>query len=454
MSMAAGAQSVRENLMMRLDEARRVSDELFGIVRPEALYERPIGERHRILFYLGHLEAFDWNLLTATLFDAPSLDPTLDKLFASGIDPVGGGLPNDQPSDWPSVERVQQYNRRLREMIDQRLARELSFTQSFRRERGSATSSAALANDPGLILNVAIEHRLMHAETLAYMFHWLPVQKKIPQAASLSLPLTQPVIRQTIPIPAGTATLGLARNSAFGWDNEFEQHAVSVPAFAVDRFKVTNAQFLEFVRADGYSERAFWHDVDWEWKEKGALRHPKFWSERDGPWRFRTMFGEVPLPADCPVYVSHAEAKAYARWAGKSLPTEAQWHRAAYGTPDGREREFPWGNQPPAAQRGNFGYKRWDPAPVSAHPTGDSAFGVADLLGNGWEWTSTRFAPFPGFDAFPFYPGYSANFFEGQHYVMKGGSMRTAACMLRRSFRNWFQPHYPHIYSGFRCVEN
>ncbi len=455
MSMAAGAQSVRKSLMMRLDEARRVSDELFSIVRPEALYERPIGERHRIIFYLGHLEAFDWNLLTATLFDASPLGPALDKLFAFGIDPVGGGLPNDQPSDWPSVARVQQYNRRLRETIDQQLARELSFAGGPRAAKsGGSASSAAPANDPGLILNVAIEHRLMHAETLAYMFHWLPPGKKIPQAASLPLPVTQPVLRRAIPIPAGTATLGLARNGAFGWDNEFEQHTVSVPAFAVDKFKVTNARFLEFVRAGGYSERAFWNDADWEWKEKEAVRHPKFWRERDGSWRFRTMFGDVALPADWPAYVSHAEAEAYARWAGKSLPSEGQWHRAAYGAPDGREREFPWGNQPSTAQRGNFDFARWDPAPVNAHPAGESAFGVADLLGNGWEWTSTRFAAFPGFEAFPFYPGYSASFFDGQHYVMKGGSMRTAACVLRRSFRNWFQPHYPHIYSGFRCVEN
>jgi formylglycine-generating enzyme required for sulfatase activity len=164
------------------------------------------------------------------------------------------------------------------------------------------------------------------------------------------------------------------------------------------------------------------------------------------------MFGEEPLPADSPAYVSQAEAAAYARWAGKSLPTEAQWHRAAYGTRDGSERAYPWGSEPPSARRGNFDFARWDPVSVAAHPEGESAFGVADLLGNGWEWTATEFAPFAGFEAFSFYPGYSANFFDGKHYVMKGGSMRTAACMLRRSFRNWFQAHYPHIYAGFRCV--
>ncbi len=108
---------------------------------------------------------------------------------------------------------------------------------------------------------------------------------------------------------------------------------------------------------------------------------------------------------------------------------------------------------PPSARHGNFDFHQWDPAPVGSYPEGASAFGVHDLVGNGWEWTRTPFAPFPGFAPMPFYPGYSANFFDGKHYVMKGGSPRTAACMLRRSFRNWFQPHYPYVYATFRCVE-
>lgn len=165
------------------------------------------------------------------------------------------------------------------------------------------------------------------------------------------------------------------------------------------------------------------------------------------------MFGTIPLPLSWPVYVSHAEAAAYARWAGRKLPTEAQWHRAAYGTWEGREREYPWGDSPPDAARGNLHHTNWDATPVDAYPGGTSAFGGCDLVGNGWEWTSTPFAALPGFEPFSFYAGYSANFFDGQHFVMKGGSPRTDACMLRRSFRNWFQPHYPYVYATFRCVE-
>ena len=212
--------------------------------------------------------------------------------------------------------------------------------------------------------------------------------------------------------------------------------------------------------AGGYETRAFWGDKnkneDWDWKSKQGIFHPAFWRREADQWLYRTMFDDIPLPLNWPVYVSQAEAKAYARWAGKSLPTEAEWQRAAYGTSlgnsHGDERAYPWGEEEPAEQFGNFNFARWSPAPVNAFPQGQSAFGVEGMLGNGWEWTSTEFAPFPGFEPFPFYRGYSADFFDGKHFVLKGGSARTAACMLRRTFRNWFQSHYQFAYTGFRCV--
>ncbi len=183
------------------------------------------------------------------------------------------------------------------------------------------------------------------------------------------------------------------------------------------------------------------------------MSHPGFWVHCGEEWEYRAMFAQIPLPLAWPVYVSHAEASAYARWKRKLLPTEAQWHRAAYGTRTHQERSYPWGQESPQPHHGNFNFQQWDPSSVAAHPAGASELGVHDLIGNGWEWTSTPFEPFPGFKPFPFYPGYSANFFDGFHFVMKGGSPRTAACMLRRPFRNWFQPHYPYVYSKFRCVE-
>ena len=429
------------DLRSRITDSRRVTDSLFDIVRLDALYERPIPERHRIVFYIGHLEAFDWNLLNGRLLSAAKFRPELDRLFAFGIDPVGGGLPGDQPSDWPAIEDVRAYVRRVRDELDAGLGPILE---------GKRSGSGEFP--PELLLNVAIEHRLMHAETLAYMLHQMPYDRKIRQSqAALA---ESSVSSGMIEVPSGAVILGLARGDDFGWDNEYEQHMVEVPGFAIDRYKVTNREYLEFIDAGGYENRSLWSDQGWAWKEADRIRHPVFWRRVGSEWKWRGMFGEFPLPASWPVYVSHAEASAYARWAGKSLPTEAQWHRAAYGTVNGESKPYPWGSAPPDRPHGNFNFTNWDPVGVGQHPAGASEFGVEDIVGNGWEWTSTLFAPFTGFEAFPFYRGYSADFFDGKHYVIKGASPRTAACMLRASFRNWFQPHYQYVYAGFRGVSN
>jgi iron(II)-dependent oxidoreductase len=460
--------AVPHELSERMVDARRRSDALFRFLRAGSFYERPIPERHRIIFYVGHLEAFDWNLLNGNIFGLNRVHPDLDRLFAFGIDPVGGGLPTDLPSAWPSVDAVRDYVSKVRSLLDANLENPTLDPDFQTRDAFSLRT----------LLNVAVEHRLMHVETLAYMFHQLPLDMKVrkmarqPNARQLAGP---PIVQRMVAVPAGVATLGLARGTEeFGWDNEYEAHRVDVPAFEIDRYKVTNRQYLEFMAAGGYETRALWNDDDWNWKTAQGISHPLFWkTEGDRPSGrtrlravlCRTMFDEIPfdeVPAalDWPVYVSQAEAAAYARWAGKSLPTEAEWQRAAYGAVDGETRTYPWGSGVPNAkfddkfndELGNFDFHRCDPVPVDAFPKGQSAFGVYGMLGNGWEWTSTAFAPFPGFEPFAFYRGYSADFFDGKHFVMKGGSALTAACMLRPTFRNWFQAHYQYVYAGFRCV--
>jgi len=199
----------------------------------------------------------------------------------------------------------------------------------------------------------------MHAETLAYMLHQLPIEQKVTD-------LREPVVHgpgrvnslsPMVSVPAGPAVIGMPRDSGrFGWDNEFGELHVDVPAFEIDRYMVTNAAFCEFIEAGGYRERKWWTEEDWAWKEAERIEHPACWSRREasgerGEWMLRTMFDEVPLPPDWPAYVSHAEASAYARWAGKALPTEAQWQRAAHGAPH--------------AGSGNFDFRSWDPRPVT-----------------------------------------------------------------------------------------
>lgn len=364
------------------------------------------------------IEAFDWNLLRTHL-DIGRFNPAFDKLFAFGIDPIDGSAPSDQPSDWPGLNQVEGYRQRIRAELDAAL--------------GEAEESEELVQ----LLNIAVEHRLMHAETLEYMLHQLPYAAKLPPAGNLiEITRASPVAPRMIHVPAGEVTLGLTRpKGEFGWDNEFEAHTVSVEEFAIDKYKVTNREFLRFLQEGGYEEASFWTESDWKWKVAEGISHPVFWVPSKSGFRYRSMFEEISMPQDAPVYVSQAEASAYARWAGKRLPSEREWQRAAEGAEGEAQSRV-----------------LWDPPAVSERAGTDSIFGVVGLYGTGWEWTATPFAPFPGFRPHPAYPGYSANFFDNQHYVMKGGSPRTAACMLRKTFRNWFQPHYQYAYAGFRCV--
>jgi ergothioneine biosynthesis protein EgtB len=300
-----------------------------------------------------------------------------------------------------------------------------------------------------------LEHEAMHQETMLYMWHRLPLEAKRRPDGYRPLAAAPAPRQEWIAIPAGRVRLGAARDALrFGWDNEFPAHEQVVEAFLIDRHDVTNAAFLEFVEAGGYRDPRWWSEGDWEWRQRDGWQHPLFW-ERDGErWLWRGMFDRLPLPESWPAYVTHAEASAYARWRGARLPSEAEFQRAAYGTPEGGERLHPWGDDPPAPRHGVFDFAGWDPQPAGTHPLGRSAWGVDDLVGNGWEWTSTPFAPFPGFRPMASYPQYSADFFDGDHFVMKGASPVTARELLRPSFRNWFRPRYPYVYATFRCVRS
>jgi formylglycine-generating enzyme required for sulfatase activity len=307
-------------------------------------------------------------------------------------------------------------------------------------------------------LYTALEHEAMHQETLLYMWHRLPYEQKRGAkreaggaGGGSASHEVRAASRGNVTVPAGIATLGANRGDVvFAWDNEFDAHDVQVPGFDVDVLPVTNADYLEFMHAAGYDRRELWSDEGWEWIQADRVRHPAFWlpasdsSESVAPrtsdlasreWHWRGMFDAFPLPEDFPVYVSQAEASAYARWKGRRLMTEPEFHRAAEG-----------------ATPGHVDFAGFDPIPVGSHPQTASAWGVHDLIGNGWEWTSTVFAPFEGFEPMRSYPEYSADFFDGLHYVMKGGSQATAIELTRPSFRNWFRANYPYVYAKFRTV--
>jgi formylglycine-generating enzyme required for sulfatase activity len=397
------------SLRRDLASARSQTDRLFEIIDGETLYERPIADRHRLIFYLGHLEAFDWNLVCRGSLGIESFHATFDRLFAFGIDPAPGAASSDTPRDWPRINEIRSYNAETRRRVDE-----------------------SIENVPPQVANIAIEHRLMHAETFAYLLHNLPHKQKRAAHQTHSNGGASPDA-EMIDVPGGRATLG-QRAGEFGWDNEFAEHTVEVPAFRMSRYKVTNGDYLRFV------------------KDGGSPSH--FWTRAGDAWLWRGMFENLSLPLDWPVYVTHEQACAYAAWSGAALPTEAQFHRAAYGSRNGSERTYPWGSKSATQVSGNFDFRRWDPEPVTAGAGSESALGISQLIGNGWEWTCTVFEPFAGFEPYPLYSGYSQPFFDGRHFVLKGGSPRTAACLLRRSFRNWFRREYPYVYGSFRLAQN
>ena len=423
---------------------RHRSQHLFDIVRPDAYYSRPISLRHPIVFYEGHLPAFSLNTLVKKALGRPGVDERLERLFARGIDPEDeASASRSQRPEWPSRDEVRRFADECDALIMDALA------NAPLEQPGHPLLHEAQA------VYAILEHEAMHQETMLYMWHQLPYEhKQALEPTSADATGTTPSPARAA-VPAGRATLGARPGEiAFGWDNEFPVLIVDVPAFEIGVHNVTNEQFMDFVEAGGYRQAEWWTPDAFDWIRHEAIDHPRFWTRRKGTWQWHGMFEEIELPPAWPVYVSQVEAAAYARWKDAHLPTEAEYHRAAFGEPSGDERQYPWGDAPPDASRGRFDFTSWNPVAVGRHPAGQSAWGVHDLMGNGWEWTCTEFTPFDGFRPMASYPEYSADFFDGQHLVMKGASPATAAELLRRSFRNWFRPNYPYVYAAFRCVRS
>jgi formylglycine-generating enzyme required for sulfatase activity len=399
---------------------------LFGIPSPDAYLDRPIGLRLPIVFYDGHLPAFSFNTLVKRGLGKPSIDARLEDLFERGIDPasVHEKTKYDAVAAWPAREDVAEFAR----------ACDVAVLDALEHDDIVRSDVPALAR--GEAAFTILEHEEMHHETFLYILHRLAVDRKrapsfYEAARHVDAP---PAARGVARVPGGVATLGARRESAsFGWDNEFGEQSIAVGPFDVDVNNVTNAEWLEFLCAGGPV--------------------PPFWRERDGAYGILGMFGLLPFMATWPVYVTQTQAAAYAAWRGGRLMSEAEYHRAAFGSPAGDERAFPWGTAAPDPLRhGNFDFKRFDPEPVGRYPEGASAFGVHDLVGNGWEWTATPFEPLPGFRPMASYPQYSADFFDGAHFVVKGASPVTARSLVRRSLRNWYRADYPYMYATFRVA--
>jgi iron(II)-dependent oxidoreductase len=257
-------------------------------------------------------------------------------------------------------------------------------------------------------------------------------------------------------IPGGTFLLGAGRAEPFVFDNEKWAHPVEVRPFTIARAPVTQVEFATFVEDRGYRHPEMWCKEGWRWRETVGAEHPVYWRRVDGGgWLRRDFDTWVPLEPHRPVlHVNWYEADAYSRWAGRRLPTEAEWEAAASAEPDAagglsrRKRRFPWGDDPPTPGRANLDWHAMQCVDVGALAEGDSAFGCRQMLGNVWEWTSSDLLPYPGFVVDP-YKEYSEPWF-GTHKVLRGGCWSTRSRLLRNTWRNFYKPDRRDVWAGFR----
>jgi iron(II)-dependent oxidoreductase len=306
--------------------------------------------------------------------------------------------------------------------------------------------------EAGFAFGMIAQHEQQHDETML-ITHQL---RKGPQALAAPDPGPAPLFTgpSEVVVPGGPFTMG-ATGEPWALDNELPAHRREVASFAIDTTPVTNGAYQVFIEDGGYDDPRWWTAEGWAHIRRHAIRAPLFWHGDGGQW-LRRRFGATEIvPPDEPVlHVCWYEADAYARWAGRRLPTEAEWEKAARFDPaTGRSRRYPWGDADPGAEHANLGQRHLRPAPAGSYPAGESPLGVRQLIGDVWEWTASDFLPYPGFTAFP-YKEYSEVFFGPDHKVLRGGSFAVDPVACRGTFRNWDYPIRRQIFSGFRTARS
>jgi gamma-glutamyl hercynylcysteine S-oxide synthase len=298
---------------------------------------------------------------------------------------------------------------------------------------------------------LSVFHEDMHGEAFLYTRQTLGYPRP-----ALRGPLAPPAAGGPLPgdveVPGGVFQLGATPAEPFVFDNEKWAHPVELRPFAIARAPVTQAEFSAFVEAGGYERREYWTEVGWRWRAAAGARHPVYWERAGGGWQRRDFDRWVALEPHRPViHVNWYEAEAYCRWAGRRLPTEAEWEAAAAapgGDLSAPKRRFPWGDDEPDAARANLDGQALGCCDVAGRPAGDSACGCRQMVGNVWEWTASDFGPYPGFVADP-YKEYSQPWF-GTHKVLRGGAWPTRARLLRNTWRNFYTPDRRDVWAGFR----
>jgi iron(II)-dependent oxidoreductase len=317
------------------------------------------------------------------------------------------------------------------------------------------------ANHPllrdGYVYQMVLQHEYQHNETILQTLQlklgrpYSPVLRH--ELPSVAAEPRSGVRGEMVSFPGGVVEIG-TEDRRVAYDNERPRHAVEVAPFRIDVNPVTNGDFLIFIAAGGYATQEYWTEAGWHWLTDAGVNAPKYWELVDGEWTTRSMDRITPVDPRHPVcHVCYHEAEAFARFVGKRLPTEIEWEVAASWDPAGGRRVYPWGNQPADRRIANLDQLAFGTAPIGSYPRNVSPLGCYGMIGDVWEWTSSDFGPWPGYESFP-YKEYSEVFFGPEYKVLRGGSWATRPGAIRNTFRNWDYPIRRQIFSGFRCAQD
>jgi len=428
--LAAWVRNARENTFALV--ADLTDEQLLG---PKLAIVNPF------LWEIGHVAWFQEKWVLRGAAGLSPLRANGDALYDSAA------IPHDTRWDLPLPSRQETlaYMREVRDLVIERL------------ERGNVDDNERY------FICLSVFHEDMHNEAFTYTRHTLGYPPPAISTSDLGSRRSGTTTARPagphpgdVEVPGGRFLLGALPSESFVFDNEKWAHPVTIMPFAIARAAVSQAEFVAFVEEKGYLRRELWSDDGWRWRERERAEHPLYWKREGGGWLRRDFNRWVLVePHRAMLHVNWWEAEAYCRWARCRLPTEAEWEAAASAEPaaSGRElsqakRRFPWGNDPPAPDRANLGWRAMGAVDVGALAAGDSAFGCRQMIGNVWEWTSSDFGPYPGFVTDP-YKEYSEPWF-GTHKVLRGGAWTTQPRLLRNTWRNFYPPHRRDVWAGLR----
>lgn len=406
-----------------------------SIENREAFFQNPDPFRLPLIFYLGHSAVFYINKLLIAGVINNRINCDYEKLFAEGVDPSSS---NKLKKDflWPTYNQVVEYRKKVFECII-----EVIKSNDFR---------YVSPETPEWALLMAIDHDRIHFETSSVLIRQYPVEVLKKPVEWHYAPIATSVINQPtmLFVPKGIVTMGKPQGHPnFGWDNEYGYNSIEVESFYASRNLISNKEFTEFVEDKGYDKQNFWSEEGWKWKIENDIKHPKFWVQIDGGYKYRAMFDQINMPLDWPVEVNFYEAMAYCNWVGKGtrLITEPEFELLAQHNKINPESCV--------NESFNINLKFGSPCSVNYFNNEEGLELFNDIYGNVFQWLNTPFYPLPGFQTHYLYPNFSYPYFGKNHVMLKGGSWASTGASASKYYRLWFRP-YMYQHAGFRIAKS